>query len=184
MRGKICFHSSAVCDDMKMRCNVWQLGAVAHDLLLSLTVPGALLSHSALVSCGMTLRDLVELDVGLGVLGGRNLHRLRSVEHVADGADRDGVVAGLQPLGREAVLALVVGHDRGGDGRAVLLDADEHAFHRAFLGRRHRAAERRGLRLRRAAASRPGKRPSSIRVVWMSSSPLQAEAIRESGELR
>ena len=54
---------------------------------------------------------------------------------------------GLEAVGREAVLALVVGHHGGRDGRAIFLGVDQHAFHRAFLFGRHGAAERGGLRL-------------------------------------
>src|SRR5262249_26874366 len=44
------------------------------------------------------------------------------------------------------VTALVVGHDRDGDGRAIALGADQHASHRPFLGRGDLAVERGALR--------------------------------------
>ena len=95
----------------------------------------------------LDITGAVEREIGLGVAAAGNLDRLRPAEDVADGADGDGVVAGLEPVGGEAVLALVVGHHRGGDGRAFPFHVDENAFHRPFLGRRHLAAER-DLRLR------------------------------------
>jgi hypothetical protein len=92
---------------------------------------------------------LLELDVGGRGRAGADIHRLRARQRIAGRPDADGVVAGRQPVGREAELALVVADHRGGDGRAFLPGADQHAFHRAFLGRSDLAAERRGLRLRR-----------------------------------
>src|ERR1700724_565095 len=62
---------------------------------------------------------------------------------------RDCGRGGVEPIRREAVSTLRVGDDGDGDGRAHLLGADQHAFHRAFLGRGNLAAERSsGLRLR------------------------------------
>ena len=88
----------------------------------------------------------IELEVGGGVAAGRDLDRLRALEDVADGADRDRVLAGLHAVGREAVAALFVGHHRGGDGRAFALGIDQDAFHRGFLGRGDLSAQRgRGL---------------------------------------
>ena len=54
-------------------------------------------------------------------------------------------MAGLKLRGREAEVALVVAHHRVGDVRAVLAGADDHAFHRTFLGGRHLAGQRGGL---------------------------------------
>jgi hypothetical protein len=88
---------------------------------------------------------LGELDVGACLRSGRDLDRLRTHEIVARRADADGVAAGLELAGGEAVLALVVAHHRGGDGRSLLLGAHQHAFHQAFLGGRDLSAQR-GLR--------------------------------------
>ena len=87
------------------------------------------------------IAHLVELDVGGGACGG-HLDALRARQRVAGGADGDIVFAWIELAGREAELALVVRHYRGGDGRAFLLGADEHAFHHAFRLRGNLAAER------------------------------------------
>src|SRR5262249_28426525 len=68
-----------------------------------------------------------------------------AVEVIADRADAQRIVAGLELGGREAVVPLRVADDRDRERCAVPPRGNEHAFHRAFLGRRHGAGER-GLR--------------------------------------
>ena len=77
---------------------------------------------------------LVELDVG-GDARGRHLDAPGTGERVAGGADGKIVLAPVKLAGREAELAFVVRHHRGGDGGAFLLGADEDTLHRAFLRR-------------------------------------------------
>ena len=86
---------------------------------------------------------LGELEVGRCGGAAGDIDLLRADEIISGRADGDVVVPGLDPVRREAELALVVRHHRRGDGRALLLGADEDAFHRAFLGRGDLAAERR-----------------------------------------
>ena len=94
--------------------------------------------------------DLAELEIRPALAARRDIDRLSAVEPVADRADRNRVLAGLQPRAREAVRALLVAHHGRGDARAVLLGAHQHAFHRSLVGRGDDAGER-GLRLRVAA---------------------------------
>ncbi len=79
------------------------------------------------------IAGLLELDVG----GGRPLgHHGRlggGGDIVADRADREGVVARLQAIFREAEAALRVGGHAGLDDRARLLGAHDHALHGALL---------------------------------------------------
>jgi hypothetical protein len=93
--------------------------------------------------------DFAELEIGRGGVAGGDVDRLGAIELVADGADRDRIFARLHARGREAVAALLVGHHRGGDGRAFLLGADQHALHRALFARGHQPGQG-GLRLRAA----------------------------------
>jgi hypothetical protein len=58
---------------------------------------------------------LDQLDVGLGAAG-PDIDRLGAVEIVADRPCGDGVVAGVEPVGREAVLTLGVRDDSHRDG--------------------------------------------------------------------
>ncbi len=76
---------------------------------------------------------LAELEVGRGGRAHRHLGGLRSDQGVACGADRDRVLAGRKPVGREAVIALLIGHHRDGDGGALFLGVHQNAFHVAFL---------------------------------------------------
>ena len=63
--------------------------------------------------------DRAELEIGGGGRAGRDVGALRAVELVADRADRDRVAARLEPIGREAVAALLVGNDGDRDGRSA-----------------------------------------------------------------
>ena len=90
---------------------------------------------------------LGELEVGGCGAPAGDIDLLGADEVISGGADGDVVVPGLDPVRREAELPLVVGHHRRGDGRALLLGADEDALHRAFLGRGDLAGERRRLRI-------------------------------------
>ena len=68
-------------------------------------------------------------------------------EHVFHGTRRDGIAPRLEAVARERVAAVGVAHDRDGLVRPFALQADEHAFHRAFGGQGD-AARQRGGRLR------------------------------------
>ena len=75
-------------------------------------------------------------------------------------------MAGGEPVGRKAVMAGSVGHDRDGERRAVALGADQHAFHRAFLrggdtprqGKTRRVEVPRQRRTHGCTANQKGKR--------------------------
>src|SRR5262249_3864048 len=88
---------------------------------------------------------LLQLEVGGCGAARRDVGGRRAIEVVADRADAQRIVAGLELCGREAVVALCVADDRDRGGGAVAACPDRHAFHRAFLGRRHRTSQR-GLR--------------------------------------
>src|SRR5262249_38745936 len=77
-------------------------------------------------------------------LAGLDLRGRLAVEIVADRADGDGVRAGLEPVRREAVAAVLVGDDRDGDDSTGLLGTDYDAFHGAFGRRGDLAGERVG----------------------------------------
>ncbi len=81
-------------------------------------------------------RDIVrlhQLEVGARGLAGGDVGCRPAACDVAGGADPDGVVARLEPVGREAIAPLLVGHDRRGDAGAVLPGGDQNAFHGALL---------------------------------------------------
>ena len=110
-----------------MRSSEWQLLQSSTKLFCA-SVPGMLMSHSALVSCALKFR--AGLSLSRSVSPGRRRHwLLRTVEIIAGGADVHRVMAGIEPDGREAEMALVVDDDRDGDRRAVLPGADDDAFH-------------------------------------------------------
>jgi len=98
---------------------------------------------------GLGVLCLDELDFGRRRRAGRNIDLLRSCKVAARCPDRDVVMAGPHPVGRETEFALCVAHYGSGYGRALFLGADQDAFHQAFFGRRHLAAQRRNsLRIR------------------------------------
>ncbi len=96
-------------------------------------VPGMLMNHSVLVSwpemsaTDASARSAVAGCSGFDIGGGR------SRKLIADGADRERVMARGEAVGGEAVTAGRIGDDGDGERRAVALGADQHAFHRAFL---------------------------------------------------
>src|SRR5262249_59657732 len=102
--------------------------AVDHELLLLIGARQAV-EPLAVGELGRDVARLAELDVGLGGRTGGHLGVARPGQRVARGADRDRVLAGRQAVGREAVVALVVGDYRDGDGRAFLPGVDQHTFH-------------------------------------------------------
>ena len=75
-----------------------------------------------------------ELEIRDDRIFGDDLGRGGRRKIVADGADRERVVAGLQPVLREGVVARGVGGDADRDDRAVLMRGDDDAFHRAGFG--------------------------------------------------
>src|SRR4051812_41617045 len=93
--------------------------------------------------------QLLELDVGLGFLAGRDLGGLGAIELIAGGTRLQRVFAGLEPIGGKRKFSLSVGHDADCDRRAFLLGADYHAFHRGFFGRADLTGQSRGLGLHR-----------------------------------
>ena len=109
----------------------------------SISVPGALRSHSALVNCGRNIRGLVQLDIGGRAVRG-HVDRTRAIQDVSDGADPDAVMTGFKTSSGKSVMALVVAHHRDRHVRAILFRRHENAFHRALLGRRHFALKRSG----------------------------------------
>ena len=112
------------------RSSVWQ-PTQPSSMPFCWSVPGTLCSHSPFDICAA--RSSVLRSVRLWVVvRGPTSTGLGIVEVVADRADAERVLAGRELAGGEAVAALLVAHDRDGDG--ALLGADQHAFHRAFLG--------------------------------------------------
>ena len=109
-------------------------GAADQELLLPVGAREAR-EPFAVGELGGEVAGLVQLEVGLGAAARGDLERLRTIEDVAGRPDRDRVLAGLDPAIGEAVLALVIGHHRGGDGRAFLLQVDQDPFHGRLLGR-------------------------------------------------
>ena len=122
-----------------------RLGVVrrAHEALERVAADAAQQQSLLLVGAGdavhpLAVRHLRGEVLGLlerQIVGGGprpDLDRLRIVEVVADRADAQRVLAGRKLAGGEAVAALLVAHDRDGDG--ALLGVDQNAFHRAFLG--------------------------------------------------
>ena len=101
---------------------------------------------------------LAQLDGDIG-RGGAEIDRLRAIELVADGANTQRVMPGRETSIGEAETAVFVADDGDGDRRASRLRADQHAFHRAFLGGCHRTGQ--GLRTagaRLAAGKRDHRR--------------------------
>ena len=84
---------------------------------------------------------LAQLEVGAGGLPRRDIGVFGTFEVISDRANLQAVAAGREPRRREAVAALRVGDDADGDVRTILLGADDHAFHRSFLGRGDLAGE-------------------------------------------
>jgi hypothetical protein len=103
---------------------------------------------------------VIELEVDLRGLAGADARFLRSGERIAGGPYGDVVLAGGEPVGREAEIALLVADHRDRDVRAVLLGADHDAFHVAFLGRRDHAGERGGA-LRERAGRQAGQQEAA-----------------------
>ena len=152
MRLNTSWNSSGVCAEVNTRCSVWQPTQLVRNSFC-LSVPGALISHSAFESWPMMLRALASLRSALAALPAVD-GRVLCGHRVARRAHRDLVFARAEPVGREAVIALVVGDDRDGDGRAFLLGVDQHALHVAFLGRGDGPGQRGVLRL--GAGGKPG----------------------------
>ena len=75
---------------------------------------------------------LVQLEIDIGGLLADDVGRGRRGEVVADGADGERVVAGLEAVFRKGVMALGVGGDADRDDRPVLVGGDDDAFHGAF----------------------------------------------------
>src|SRR5437773_2515743 len=69
-------------------------------------------------------------------------------ELVAGGARLQRVMSGLESRGRKSKAAARVRDDADADRRAVLLGADDNAFHRRFFGRADLAGQHRALRIR------------------------------------
>ena len=88
------------------------------------------------------IRDLRQREIGLRRPLCADIGARRRGELIADGADRQRIMSGSEPIGGKAVAAGGVGHDRDGERRAVAPGADQHAFHRAFLRRRDAAGQR------------------------------------------
>ena len=143
MRRNTCLNSSASWVERMMRSSVWQLLQSSTKRFWS-SVPGMLISHSALDICaprfcvGLSLTSILSSCPAAdgGVLG--------TVEIVADGANADRIMPGIEARSREAEMAFVVADDRDGDGRAVLPGADDDAFHQAFFGGADLARKRGG----------------------------------------
>ena len=95
------------------------------------------------------------------------------------------VVAGLEPWRPGSCSGLLcVGDDRDGDGRAGLLGGDQHAFHRAFLGRRHRCRRARSaprLGRRRSTTSASAAVASSANVVLRIKNPPMRNSVAPGG---
>src|SRR5437899_1797593 len=90
----------------------------------------------------MTTRVLRPAGRGRVRTVGADVGHVRTVQLVANRTGRDRVRSGRQTWPRESIATLLVGDDRRRDGRSGLLHADEHAFHRPFLGRRHLSGQR------------------------------------------
>ena len=99
---------------------------------------------------------LAQLERDFG-RGGAKLDRLRAIELVADGANAQRVMAGRRTSVGKAKTAVLVADHGDGDSRAGRLRADQHALHRAFLGRAHRT----GQSLRTAGAGLPADRSAT-----------------------
>src|SRR6202023_3018657 len=104
MRRKICLNSAASWVEAKMRWTVWHSTQLIR-LPLTFSGPGALSINSALV--GWAARFLV--------VAGRRRAAL--------------IMPGPEPIGREAVFALLVADHRDRDIAAIPLGADQHTFH-------------------------------------------------------
>ena len=113
------------------------------------------------------LPSLAQLEIDSRCLACADIRRRLADDVVSDGADADHVGAETRVSRREAIAAVLVTDDGDGDVGAVLLGADQHAFHHAFLGGAD-LTESAGAALR---AQRPGfgNREKHVRLVAMKS---------------
>src|SRR5438552_8934849 len=97
--------------------------ALAHERLL-LVAAGNAVKPFPIRQLADDLACLCELQIDRRCAVRRNFGGPGANEVITRCTRRDRIFAGSEPAGWERVAALVVGDDRGGDGRAVLLGAD------------------------------------------------------------